>query len=182
MFGCSVSHRFPVCLSGANLNQRSSSWQWDGTCVFHCRAGTWRSCSPALHLLLKSLHVDELKGAHFVEGWSVCLPKFFGCSSGEDYDKIYAGAPKKRIQNVIRAFFGFEADASEESLVLFGAGIHYLRRLVLPCCDKIEHELLWGLTGVLLNEEEGLNANTRGVRSLRRVFARQCPDIGIFII
>ena len=33
--------------SGANLNRRSSSWQWDGTCVFHCRTATWRSCSPS---------------------------------------------------------------------------------------------------------------------------------------
>jgi hypothetical protein len=47
MLGCSVSHRFPVCSSGANLNRRSSSWQWDGTCVFHCRTVTWRSCSPS---------------------------------------------------------------------------------------------------------------------------------------
>src|SRR5208283_2912187 len=43
---CSLRHRFPVCSSGGNSNRKSSFWRLVGICVFPCRTGTSRSCSP----------------------------------------------------------------------------------------------------------------------------------------
>src|SRR5208282_3690319 len=43
---CSFRHRFPVCSSGGNSNRKSSFWRLVGICVFPCRTGTSRSCSP----------------------------------------------------------------------------------------------------------------------------------------
>src|SRR5271165_6198515 len=44
---CSLRHRFPVCSSGGNSNRKSSFWRLVGICVFPCRTGTSRSCSPS---------------------------------------------------------------------------------------------------------------------------------------
>ena len=44
---CSLHHRFPVCSSGGNSNRKSSFWRLVGICVFRCRTGTLRSCSPS---------------------------------------------------------------------------------------------------------------------------------------
>ena len=44
---CSLRHRFPVCSSGGNSNPKSSFWRLLGICVFPCRTGTSRSCSPS---------------------------------------------------------------------------------------------------------------------------------------
>src|ERR1700675_407073 len=44
---CSLRHRFPVCSSGGNSNRKSSYWRLVGICVFPCRTGTSRSCSPS---------------------------------------------------------------------------------------------------------------------------------------
>src|SRR5271165_1722564 len=44
---CSLRHRFPVCSSGGNSNPKSSFWRLVGICVFPCRTGTSRSCSPS---------------------------------------------------------------------------------------------------------------------------------------
>src|SRR5271157_874478 len=43
---CSLRQRFPVCSSGGNSNRKSSFWRLVGICVFPCRTGTSRSCSP----------------------------------------------------------------------------------------------------------------------------------------
>ena len=44
---CSLRHRFPVCSSGGNSNRKSFFWRLVGICVFPCRTGTSRSCSPS---------------------------------------------------------------------------------------------------------------------------------------
>src|SRR5271169_5383673 len=44
---CSLRRRFPVCSSGGNSNRKSSFWRLVGICVFPCRTGTSRSCSPS---------------------------------------------------------------------------------------------------------------------------------------
>ena len=44
---CSLRHRFPVYSSAGNSNRKSSFWRLIGICVFPCRTGTSRSCSPS---------------------------------------------------------------------------------------------------------------------------------------
>ena len=44
---CSLRHRFPVYSSAGNSNRESSFWRLIGICVFPCRTGTSRSCSPS---------------------------------------------------------------------------------------------------------------------------------------
>src|SRR5208282_4935717 len=44
---CSLRHRFPVCSSGGYSNRKSFFWRLVGICVFPCRTGTSRSCSPS---------------------------------------------------------------------------------------------------------------------------------------
>ena len=44
---CSLHPRFAVCSSGGNSNRKSSFWRLVGICVFPCRTGTSRSCSPS---------------------------------------------------------------------------------------------------------------------------------------
>ena len=44
---CSLRHRFPVSRMRKQSNPKSSFWQLVGICVFPCRTGTSRNCSPS---------------------------------------------------------------------------------------------------------------------------------------
>jgi len=129
-------------------------------------------------ITVQPLHVNKLKGAYSVEGWRVCIPKLFGRTSNRDYDNIDAAvAPEHRISDVIGTLFGFEADAGEKSLVLFGTGVKDFGRYVPPCGDREEHELFGAHASALFNSLQDLNADARGVGPLGRVLARNCPNV-----
>src|SRR6202140_4436338 len=47
MLGCSVSHRFPDCSSGGNLNRRGCCLRSAGICASRCPTVTWRNSLPS---------------------------------------------------------------------------------------------------------------------------------------
>ena len=129
---------------------------------------------------LKALHVDEFKGAHPVEDRHIRSPKFFGGASNRDDRHIkVVGAPKERVENVVRPLLCFEADAGEEPLVLLGAGLDDFCGLLLLGRQKIADELFGGLTCALLDADERLDANAGRIRlfAAARILASQHPMI-----